>query len=76
MVTSLEYIKKIAEGSEIEIIGWEDDVKFVCKLKRVSMLNLVSSGAIPNFKSLTGKDYNYLDKITLNGGIKNVCKEI
>lgn len=48
MVTSLEYIKKIAEGNEVEITGWEEGVPFVCKLKRVSLFGLVSEGAIPN----------------------------
>lgn len=48
MVTSLEYIKNITNGTEVEISGWEEKTPFVCKLKRVSLLNLVGKGTIPN----------------------------
>lgn len=48
MITSLDEIKKIADGAEVEIDGWEPEVPFVCKLKRVSMMHLVSKGKIPN----------------------------
>lgn len=48
MVTDLDYIKKISQGTEIELTGWEKDIPFVCKVKRVSMLGLVSLGKIPN----------------------------
>lgn len=46
-VTSIEDLKKIAEGQEVELIGWGEE-PFVCKLKRPSMLGLVENGAIPN----------------------------
>ena len=46
-VTSIEDLKKIAEGQEVELIGWGDE-PFVCKLKRPSMLGLVANGDIPN----------------------------
>lgn len=48
MITSLDYIKKISEGNEIEVSGWETGVPFICKLKRVSLIGLVSSGSVPN----------------------------
>ena len=47
MVTSLEEIKRLANGEEVELTGWNDE-PFVCKLKRVSMMNLVVKGNIPN----------------------------
>ena len=40
-------LKKIAEGQEVELIGWGEE-PFVCKLKRPSMLGLVANGDIPN----------------------------
>lgn len=46
-VTSIEDLKKIAEGQEVELIGWGKE-PFVCKLKRPSMLGLVANGDIPN----------------------------
>lgn len=46
-VTSIEDLKKIAEGQEVELIGWGEE-PFVCKLKRPSMLGLVANGDIPN----------------------------
>lgn len=47
-VTNIDYIKKISDGQVIEITGWEEDIPFICKVKRVSLLNLVSKGRIPN----------------------------
>lgn len=46
-VTSIEYLKKIAEGQEVKLTGWGEE-PFVCKLKRPSMLGLVANGDIPN----------------------------
>ena len=46
-VTSLENLKKIAKGQEVELLGWGEE-PFVCKLKRPSMLGLVANGEIPN----------------------------
>lgn len=46
-VTSLKDLKKIAEGQEVELLGW-GETPFVCKLKRPSMLGLVANGEIPN----------------------------
>ena len=45
-VTSIEYLKKIAEGQEVKLTGWGEE-PFVCKLKRPSMLGLVANGDIP-----------------------------
>lgn len=46
-VTSLEDLKEIAKGQEVELLGWGEE-PFVCKLKRPSMLGLVANGEIPN----------------------------
>lgn len=45
-VTSIEEIKKKA-AIEVELPGW-DNKPFICKLKRVGVLGLASSGKIPN----------------------------
>lgn len=68
MVTSLEYIKKVTGGTEVDITGWENDTPFVCKLKRVSLLGLVSKGSIPNplmgpVMALFDGDVEKIDKI-------------
>lgn len=46
-VTSLENLKKLSEGQEVEIVGWDKE-PFVCKLKRPSLLGMVASGEIDN----------------------------
>ncbi len=46
-VTSLEKLKSLSEGQEVELQGWDDE-PFICKLKRPSLLGLVESGQIPN----------------------------
>ena len=46
-VTSLENLKKLSEGQEVELPGWDDE-PFICKLKRPSLLVLVEGGQIPN----------------------------
>lgn len=45
-ITNLDQIKKIAIP-EVEISGWNGEA-FKCRLKRVSMLDLLSKGKIPN----------------------------
>ena len=46
MVTSIEDIKKKLT-TEVSIHGWDDE-PFVCRLKRVGILDMASSGKIPN----------------------------
>ena len=46
-VTSIEKLKKIAQGQEVELQGWDEE-PFVCVLKRPSFLGLVENGDIPN----------------------------
>ena len=46
-VTSIEKLKKIAQGQEVELQGWDEE-PFVCVLKRPSLLGLVENGDIPN----------------------------
>ena len=46
-VTSIEELKKIAQGQEVELQGWDEE-PFVCVLKRPSLLGLVENGDIPN----------------------------
>ena len=46
-ITSLEELKEIAKGEVIELPGFNEK-PFVVRAKRPSLLNLVSSGEIPN----------------------------
>ncbi len=46
-VTSLEKLKELSQGQEVEIIGWDQE-PFICKLKRPSLLGMVANGDIPN----------------------------
>ena len=46
-VTSIEKLKKIAQGQEVELQGWDEE-PFVCVLKRPSLLGLVENGDIHN----------------------------
>lgn len=46
-ITSLEKLKELSKGQEVEIIGWDQD-PFVCRLKRPSLLGMVANGEIPN----------------------------
>lgn len=46
-VTSLEKLKELSEGQEVELVGWDKN-PFICKLKRPSLLGMVASGEIDN----------------------------
>ena len=46
-VTSIEKLKKLAQGQEVELQEWDEE-PFVCVLKRPSLLGLVENGDIPN----------------------------
>lgn len=47
-ITSLEDIKKAAEGEVVELPPFTENIPFVARLKRPSMLSLAKSGKIPN----------------------------
>lgn len=47
-VTSLEDLKKMAECDIIELPKFKQEMPFIAKVKRVSLLNLVRRGVIPN----------------------------
>ena len=46
-VTSIEKLKQLSQGQEVELQGWDEE-PFVCILKRPSLLGLVENGDIPN----------------------------
>ena len=46
-VTSIEKLKKLSQGQEVELQGWDEE-PFMCVLKRPSLLGLVENGDIPN----------------------------
>lgn len=47
-VTPIDVLKKFAEGEEVELPAFSENVPFVAKLRRPSMLVLCKSGKIPN----------------------------
>lgn len=47
-VTKISELKKYADGVEVVLPGWEDDVPFIAKLRRPSMISLAAEGQIPN----------------------------
>ena len=47
-VTSMDEIKKYAEGAEVELPGFRDEETITVRLKRPSLLTLAESGKIPN----------------------------
>lgn len=47
-VTSIEELKEYAKGQLVELPPFADGQPFVARLKRPSMIDMVSSGSIPN----------------------------
>ncbi|KEH98251.1 hypothetical protein [Clostridium massiliodielmoense] len=47
-VTSIEELKRMALPDIIELPPFKEEIPFVAKVKRVSLLNLVQKGVIPN----------------------------
>jgi hypothetical protein len=47
-ITSIEELKKYANGDIVELPEFSEGQKFIAKLKRPSMLALVKKGQIPN----------------------------
>ncbi|BCZ46937.1 hypothetical protein psyc5s11_30040 [Clostridium gelidum] len=47
-VTNLEQLKIMAECDIIELPRFKDDIPFVVKVKRTSLLGLIRKGVIPN----------------------------
>lgn len=47
-VTSIDEILKVAKGEVVELPGFVEDVPFVARLKRPSMLAMTKTGKIPN----------------------------
>lgn len=47
-VTSIEELKKFANGELVELPGFTNDIPFVARLKRPSLLKMIESNRIPN----------------------------
>lgn len=47
-ITSLDALKSYSQGSIVELPPFAEDMPFVARIKRPSMLALVKSGKIPN----------------------------
>lgn len=47
-ITSIEELKRVAKGQVVRLPGFVDDVPFVVRIVRPSMLDMVTDGSIPN----------------------------
>lgn len=74
-ITKLEDIKKKA-AIEVTLPGWDEE-PFVCKLKRISMLELATNGKIPNTLMSTVIDM-FEKKLTVkeDKDIKNMAEAV
>ncbi|GIM29826.1 hypothetical protein CPJCM30710_24920 [Clostridium polyendosporum] len=70
-VTSLDELKEVAKGTIVTLPGWNEK-PFVCRVKRVSLLGLVSKGAIPN--ALLGAADKVFNKPNADVDIKELGK--
>lgn len=67
-VTSIEALEKIAEGEIIELPLFKQGVPFNARVKRVSLLNLVRKGVIPN-KLLSAAEELFYGKKSSKGNV-------
>ena len=47
-ITSIEELKKAAQGEVVKLPSFSKDTEFIARLKRPSLLNLIKIGKIPN----------------------------
>ncbi|MBE6067767.1 MAG: hypothetical protein E7211_08755 [Clostridium lundense] len=74
-VTKLEDIKNKA-AIEVTLPGWDEE-PFICKLKRISVMDLSAQGKIPNTLLGTVSDlFGKKLKIENGEGIKNMAETI
>lgn len=67
-VTSLEQLKQMAEHDVIELPRFKIEIPFNVKVKRVSLLNLVRKGIIPN-KLLSAAEELFYGKSSNKGNV-------
>lgn len=65
-VTSMEELKQLAQGEVIELPKFKEGMKFSVRVKRVSLLNLVRKGVIPN-KLLSASEELFYGKQSSKG---------
>ncbi len=70
-VTSLEKLKEKAKGTLIKLPGWDEE-PFICRVKRVSLLGMVTQGLIPN--NLLGAADKVFNKPNPNVDMKEMGK--
>ncbi|SQB33656.1 esterase [Clostridium cochlearium] len=67
-VTSLEQLKQMAEYDILELPRFKKEIPFNVKVKRVSLLNLVRKGIIPN-KLLSAAEELFYGKTSDKGNV-------
>ncbi|SQB33393.1 esterase [Clostridium cochlearium] len=67
-VTNIEDLKQMAECDVIELPRFKQEIPFVVKVRRVSLLNLVRKGIIPN-KLLSAAEELFYGKTSDKGNV-------
>ncbi|MGY0372474.1 esterase [Clostridium sp. JNZ J1-5] len=67
-ITNLEQLKQMAECDVIELPSFKKEIPFNAKVKRVSLLNLVRKGIIPN-KLLSAAEELFYGKQSSKGNV-------
>lgn len=67
-ITNLEQLKQMAECDVIELPRFKSEIPFNVKVKRVSLLNLVRKGIIPN-KLLSAAEELFYGKQSSKGNV-------
>ena len=67
-VTNLEQLKQMAEYDILELPRFKQEIPFNVKVKRVSLLNLVRKGVIPN-KLLSAAEELFYGKSSNKGNV-------
>nr|WP_236900451.1 esterase [Clostridium estertheticum] len=73
-VTNLEQLKKMAEADILELPRFKKDIPFNVKVKRVSLLNLISKGVIPNTLLSAAEELFYGKKSSKSVDLKEMTK--
>ncbi|CAM3035680.1 esterase [Clostridium sporogenes] len=67
-VTNIEDLKKVAQGEVIQLPQFSQGIPFNAKVKRVSLLNLVRKGVVPN-KLLSAAEELFYGKQSLKENV-------
>ncbi|MPQ32442.1 esterase [Clostridium estertheticum] len=73
-ITNLEQLKQMAEADILELPRFKKEIPFNVKVKRVSLLNLVRKGVIPNTLLSAAEELFYGKKSSKGVDLKEMTK--